>query len=437
LNWTTVFPNKQNASDYGPEEYRIVGIPGASDAPLQTMVSGSPGADWQAYWDNGASEGYLVPFGNDPSFRCLQGRAFWLIRKGAWTINTSVPVARLDSSNQADIIVHPGWNLVTNPFTTPVPWSVVQSSNAITDPIFKFDGSFSLSDTFDPYIGYYFFNSGSRVVLCIPPPGDGSGNALLPPVNTTVQGSGGWQVNVHLAVGTFSDESAWLGTLPDAGEGMDSHDFRKPRGVGDLPAVYFDRPEWDPTYRTFASDIRQAAGDDVKEWTLTVSSQVGKTARLVFRGVEQIVAPHRIFLIDPARMVHVDLQGNSVYEFVPVTSSSTFRLVVGDEGKVSDLLSSLETPGSFVLEGNFPNPFNPSTMVSVLVPNGNNVALRVYDALGREVRILFDGRLPAGRHFVEWDGRDGRGSRVSSGVYYCRLTSNQGEHQMLKMVLLK
>jgi flagellar hook assembly protein FlgD len=49
------------------------------------------------------------------------------------------------------------------------------------------------------------------------------------------------------------------------------------------------------------------------------------------------------------------------------------------------------------------------------------VTLRVYDVSGRLVRTLIHGTVPAGRNTVAWDGRDGEGQRLSSGVYFYRL----------------
>ena len=48
-------------------------------------------------------------------------------------------------------------------------------------------------------------------------------------------------------------------------------------------------------------------------------------------------------------------------------------------------------------------------------------SLRIYDLGGRLVRSLVTGKLPAGRRSVTWDGRDGRGYRVASGVYLYQL----------------
>jgi hypothetical protein len=73
---------------------------------------------------------------------------------------------------------------------------------------------------------------------------------------------------------------------------------------------------------------------------------------------------------------------------------------------------------------NVPNPFNPSTVIGYQLAADARVWLGVYDARGRLVRMLRAGvDQPAGRHRVEWNGRDARGVRVASGRYYYRLES--------------
>lgn len=95
-----------------------------------------------------------------------------------------------------------------------------------------------------------------------------------------------------------------------------------------------------------------------------------------------------------------------------------------------------EVPREYVLRGASPNPFNPVTEIAYGLPEGGRVALRVYSAAGRLVRVLVDGEREAGYHAAVWDGRDDRGDAVASGVYFCRMEADRFEHAV-KMVLLK
>ena len=80
-----------------------------------------------------------------------------------------------------------------------------------------------------------------------------------------------------------------------------------------------------------------------------------------------------------------------------------------------------ETPSTFALTGNYPNPFNPSTTISFTLSSSGTASLSVFNVAGQKVRELVNGPLSAGAHSVAWDGRDMNGKPVSSGVYLSRL----------------
>ena len=79
------------------------------------------------------------------------------------------------------------------------------------------------------------------------------------------------------------------------------------------------------------------------------------------------------------------------------------------------------TPRITLLEQNYPNPFNPSTTIRFALAAPGDVSLRIYDASGRAVRTLVEGKRGAAVHEVTWDGSDDGGRQVASGVYFCRL----------------
>ena len=90
------------------------------------------------------------------------------------------------------------------------------------------------------------------------------------------------------------------------------------------------------------------------------------------------------------------------------------------------------------LRQNAPNPFNPTTTMSFVVAgeSATRALLQVYDPAGRLVVTLVDGELAPGDHSVVWEGRDGRGRRVASGVYFARLLVG-GETDARRMIMLK
>jgi len=73
---------------------------------------------------------------------------------------------------------------------------------------------------------------------------------------------------------------------------------------------------------------------------------------------------------------------------------------------------------------NWPNPFNPRTLIRFSLPEPSTVTLRIHDLRGRQVRLLADGEaVTAGRHGIAWDGRDDTGRASPAGVYLAVLNA--------------
>jgi hypothetical protein len=80
-------------------------------------------------------------------------------------------------------------------------------------------------------------------------------------------------------------------------------------------------------------------------------------------------------------------------------------------------------PTKTSLRQNYPNPFNPTTQIRFDISKTQNVSIKIFDLLGREVRTLVNEIRGPGEYSVMWDGKNGTGSQVSTGVYFYRLES--------------
>jgi hypothetical protein len=88
-------------------------------------------------------------------------------------------------------------------------------------------------------------------------------------------------------------------------------------------------------------------------------------------------------------------------------------------------------PVAYSLEQNYPNPFNPSTKISFSLPENSFVRLRVFNAIGLEIKSLVNGMVPAGIHEVVFDAAD-----LYSGVYFYTINARDFV-QTRKMILIK
>ena len=118
---------------------------------------------------------------------------------------------------------------------------------------------------------------------------------------------------------------------------------------------------------------------------------------------------------------------------LPKSSAPVLAKTKGDDAENAALAA---VPTEFVLEQNYPNPFNPSTTIRFALPEAGAVSLSIYDPMGRLVRTLVSGEIPAGSHRVVWDARDDSGVRVASGLYLYTLRSGAVVLQR-KLVLMK
>ena len=93
--------------------------------------------------------------------------------------------------------------------------------------------------------------------------------------------------------------------------------------------------------------------------------------------------------------------------------------------------NNLHLPSNYKLNFNYPNPFNPVTMINYQLPMSSNVELSIYNILGQKVITLVNEKQNAGYHQVEWDA-----SGLASNVYYYRIEVGNFV-QTRKMIYLK
>jgi hypothetical protein len=111
-------------------------------------------------------------------------------------------------------------------------------------------------------------------------------------------------------------------------------------------------------------------------------------------------------------------------------SSDVWLLRLDSETGIDDN-DNPQTPSGIVLNQNYPNPFNASTSISYSLPEAGDVAIDIYDLLGRKVQGLLRANQAAGEHQVLWEAGD-----MPSGIYFARLRAGSLS-DVIRMTLLK
>ncbi|MFQ5651655.1 MAG: tandem-95 repeat protein, partial [bacterium] len=93
-------------------------------------------------------------------------------------------------------------------------------------------------------------------------------------------------------------------------------------------------------------------------------------------------------------------------------------------------------PTEFALLQNYPNPFNPSTQITFHLPQRAKVEIKIYNLKGELVRTLVNEEREPGRHKIIWNGRNGAGVPVASGLYLYRIKAGKWKDTM-RMMLVK
>jgi len=88
------------------------------------------------------------------------------------------------------------------------------------------------------------------------------------------------------------------------------------------------------------------------------------------------------------------------------------------------------------LEQNYPNPFNDGTTIAYEVTRKGRVKLVVYNIAGQRVKTLVDGEQGAGIYLTAWEGRNGEGRQMGSGIYLCHLSLGS-QVRIRRMVFIK
>jgi hypothetical protein len=430
LKDTVLFPAPAQGSTFAAADYKLVGLPGNSAALAGTLFAGTVEKDWRLSWDNGNATNYITRYDGSSLFTFSTGKAFWVLNRGPWIVSTTAPTAPLNGSQQIEIPLHAGWNLITDPFNAPVSWVTVQITNGIMDPIYSYAGSFSLSASFSPYTGYYYYNTPNATLLKVP-----YAAAIFNASAPAGADPAIWRISIAATSGGRTDSAASFGVAPPSLLGQRTMNFHKPRGADAVISTSFSRPEWDPNFPDYATDIRQESGT-MQEWSFDLRAAAGQRATLTFSGLRRVPGSLEVWLIDEQDARSFDLRSDSVYVMTPAAPVCSFTVLVGGHAAIAERVAG-EAPREFAVGQNFPNPFNPSTTIPVSLPRDADASLRIYDILGREVLTLYSGRLEVGRHYFLWNGMDGAGRPVSSGLYIARFQPLNGPALTSKLILMK
>jgi hypothetical protein len=407
-----------------PQDYQLIALPGQTDEALKDVLNGDPSVDWQAFWDNGTSENYMMKYDGSSTFNTNPGKGFWVTSKEDFTYTQTVPTVELNENNQASIPLHDGWNIISNPLHTDVAWSQVSSANdANLQPLWSFDGSWSQATDFvSARTGeaFYFLNDQGLNELLIPYE-ETSGKKKTEVTQTEVQlitRIDGEQTSSSRLTFVDSEQPPANAVAPPSKfEGTslrfkaDTKDHKSSR-TSSLAHIYRNKNKQEHRLKvTLSATPEEPVTISAEGWDSNPGIQMA--------------------LLDTDSGRKYDLSNKNEITIIPDNEKTSMLLVIGDTRYINEQQEEL-LPQKISINPNYPNPFNPSTTLRFSLPEQAEVHVQVYNILGQQVSTLINNETrQAGVHTITFDG-----SRRASGLYFA--VFEIGDQRFVqKMTLIK
>ena len=193
-------------------------------------------------------------------------------------------------------------------------------------------------------------------------------------------------------------------------------------------------------YASYKPLLPKTGKYDVFAWWVSSANRSTDTPFLIYRkgGVDTVRMDQTINTSKWNKIGSFTFAGDATDEIRISNAAKTGTLVVADAIRILSYDSTLtDVKGTktstviskFQLSQNFPNPFNPTTVIKYSVPSNGHVSLKIYNVLGKEITTLVSGDQKAGEYSVVFEGKN-----LSSGVYFYQLMS--GKNTVTKKLCL-
>ena len=348
---------------------------------------------------------------------------FIIVRQGGQTIDTGAGKS-LPLNAAYPIVLHPGWNLVGNPFNFPLPKTSVKLASAREPAFFSYQGEWITGTGLTPWEGCVIFNDSTGVDTLLVNP-DVTAEIRQPKSRSGEDAEP--RIQIIARCEDAQDRLNFIGLSPDASTGWDTADLPEPPPIGEYVSLYFPHPEWKRLASRYSADFQPPA-DSGNQWRIAVSTNIPNApVELEVTGLDALPAGLDVYLSDESGRVYQNLRKQSSYVLAGKSSggSAEVTLMIGTSEALGRTTPGM--PQTYELNQNYPNPFSLSTggaatTISYGLPSAGPVTISVYNVLGARVASLVQEKYhEPGRYAVQWDGRSDLGGKISNGVYFYSL----------------
>lgn len=312
-----------------------------------------------------------------------------------------------------------GWNQIGNPYPFDIDWAAAIAGNSNIGSLNTFsNGSYSKPAKFKAWAGA-FVHAAEATTINIPISSKSVGRVAAAPGSDIDEEA--WQLPLYVSAPGVGQESG-IGMNPEASLSKDRFDdITVPR--------FFNYIELNTRHdeffaHSFSTDVVPTA--NVHEWLFTVKSNIDKDKEISWDNTQLRNAESSLILIDMQDRTWVDMKTTNHYSFNG-NGNRDIKIIYTRDGEIN--------PGMTLLGQSYPNPFNDHVTIPVLAEKaGLVITVDVIDMLGRRVKTITMTTDKAGPQVVEWNGHDDADSKISSGMYFYRISGDGASVNIKRMI---
>lgn len=394
------------------DSYKIIANPYQSTTPnriskIFSDYGTSSDKTWRLFSYDGGNN---IEVGTSTSALMNQGDAFWFNKMpnlNQPVFLESVQTPANHQENEATIRLEKGWNLIGNPYPFTLDWSTVLNYNGFTSgqlPLYIFDQQYSESATLEIFEGGFVYVL-SETTLTIPILNNSSSSGRIAAVDDQEYE---WKVDFRLENKEIKNTVSGLGMHQDARTGLDGFDRPGlPRFISFADIIFEQRGH---VFDGLSRDFTAISEEHI--WDFAVSSNSRDRHFMLSWEIPAIdTKSKRLFLYDVGREMVTDMTQVTNYR-LDLSNPMAFKVIYGDQKFIESTISGMR----IVVPTPYPNPFNSSATISILLPESiteYEVNCNIYNLLGERVFDLTESGMKAGAYEIEWHPHDA----LLRGVY--------------------
>jgi hypothetical protein len=290
------------------KQYTMISAPAEPVKPaVKDVLSDDMGAydpyNWRLFtWKDTSYAEYsdTLSSADSASFNFTAGKAFWIITSEARTFDIESG-ASVSTAGPFHETLKAQWNMVSSPFTFPVSWDDCALSSDSIGTLYAYDGTGYRLDwpAFEPWKGYFVFNSQTRPATIYVPPRQAAG--VSKPAKRGILSDlaeGDWVLRLSAETAAAKDLDNFVGVRGRAEAAWDVYDRFEPPPMGDYVSLFVEHRDWNRNPGPYAADIR-APGEPGYVWEFTLETRlVGKPVSLKWNLTKSLPQGWVAYLVD-------------------------------------------------------------------------------------------------------------------------------------------